>query len=112
MSDAVFKYDNCLERPFDDAAKVIRRVNFLISRYGKHEETINFKEPVSEASAIKAVEKWFNEPVTNDHWTRVQDDLFHSDREIYKIRGDCLGDCIFIETMYIQQGELSFICGS
>ena len=93
--------------------KPVNSVIFNISRYGKHTHRIDFPEPVSFADAVIEVQRFLCAPIDNDYYDRVKDDLFHNIRHFYIIRGDCLGDCKFLERVReVEPGVVKFWCGS
>ena len=68
-------------------------------------------------TAIKAVESWMSQPIQEDFWNEVKDDLFHSgdftfETKFHKIRGDCLTDAKFIEGVKVEDGVLTLTIGS
>jgi hypothetical protein len=120
-----FKYRWCL--PFDRKSRqavtemVVKKVEFDISRYGEHTETLTFHKPVSRAFAISAVEEYLSEPLDPDYYNRIRDDLFMGDIEwsqasaAYDNRGSCLTDCMFLESFdesKEEKGLFVIFCGS
>lgn len=113
-----FKYTISLGRELQ-SKKIIRVIYFSISRYGKHQERLEFPEPVSEQNAVAAVEAWLSVPLDAEHYQRVADDLFPGIESheqafaAYETRGDCLGDCSFLELIdRIGAGQYKIECGS
>lgn len=116
----IFSYENSLGREYKNE-KWIESVIFDISRYGKYTATLSFPEPVSEAEAVAAAERWLSEPFDRAYWERVGDDCFVGitsyqdalDEGHYKVRGDCLSDCVFLETVRrLSNKQISLECGS
>jgi len=93
--------------------KSVSSIIFDISRYGKHTHRIDFPQPVAFIDAILEVERFLSAPLDDAYWNQVKDDLFHNDRRYYEIRGDCLGDRRFLESVReIEPGVVTFFCGS
>ena len=115
-----FTYVNSLDREYNEEVLDVTSVTFYISRYASYEETINFDTPVSEATAIKAAEMYLSEPLTEDYYQAIKDDLFHeyewteAQREWtpYIHRGKCLTDCYFLEAIELDNGSLRLMPGS
>ena len=112
-----FKYINCLDRKYRQILKNVSEVRFDISRYGEKQRSLKFDSPVSENDAILAVEKYLSEPLTEEYYDMIKDDLFHGyswdeAKACFTYRGDCLTDCIFLEKTEIIDGTLIFFCGS
>lgn len=74
---STFVYTNCLDREYDDYVKNVEIVKFDISRYGKYEQTIAFGTPVSEKKAIETVESHLSQPLTQEYFEKIKDDIFH-----------------------------------
>ena len=113
----VFTYVNGLDREYNDKNKNITSVTFDISRYGSYTHTITFNVPVSEAVAIKAVETYLSESLTENYYQTIKDDLYHeyewSDaRGKYFCRGACLTDCRFLKMVSINNSNLQFFIGN
>ena len=96
--------------------QTITSVVFNTSRYGKYHERIHFAAPVSRAEAIEAVELWMNEPITEEYFAEVADDLYRRDRDFANcgltLRGHCLGEARYIEILSVKNGVLTITCGS
>lgn len=122
---APFRYRWCL--PFERKSRkavtemVVKKVQFGISRYGEHTETLAFHKPVSVAFAVSAVEEYLSEPLDPDYYDRIKGDLFMSEIEwkqaqkAYENRGSCLTDCIFLEGFdesKEEKGLFVLSCGS
>ena len=117
MATQQFKYKMSLDRELTEE-KYIKSVTFNISRYSAHESTITFEELVNENEAISAVEEFLSLVVTEVYFNIVKDDLF-LDAEYYLerdlsnfIRGNLLTDCIFLERIIIDDGNIFLSCGS
>lgn len=115
--DGKFNYINCLDREYLTKPLNIKCVTFNISRYGQYTYTIEFPELVSEKEAIEKMEEYMSEPLTEEYYATIVDDLFHGEsweqaREWFKCRGDCLTDCKFLESTTVEDGELTFFIGS
>ncbi len=110
-------FTNTMSRPFDNTKLVISSVTFDISRYGEYTETINFKSPVTEFEGVRAVEKFFSQPLTEVYFDKIKDDLFgdytwEEIKEEYNCKGDCMTSLEFLENTHIQNGVLTLIVGS
>lgn len=106
---------------FNSDIKYIKYIVFDISRYGKYKYTIKCKSPKTEFEAIKLVEKFLSEPITQKYFQDLQDDLFNDikfenlQENNITCKGDLLGDCIFLESITSLNGDHStvfFNCGS
>jgi hypothetical protein len=110
------QYINCLEREYEDTNACYSFVEFPISRYRKHWHTINFESPVTEKTAIKAVEEYFSQSLSDEDYEKIRKDLFMQEREYYTIRGDAIGDAKFLEDIDLKEvdGKVGFVifCGS
>lgn len=100
--------------------KNITEITFDISRFSRYKDKLIFNEPVSEAEAVKAVESYLSEPITEHYFERVKDDLFHSvsilnfDELIengFLKRGNLLTEAIFLEGIRYYNGNFSVING-
>ena len=113
-----FKCINCLGREYLTIPHNVKCVEFDISRYGQFTKSLTFDSPVSEKTAIEAVETYLSEPLTEDYFEMIKDDMFHNNlsweqaKEDYKCRGDCLTDARFLEEVSIKNGIMSFFIGS
>lgn len=113
-----FQYANYLDREYSTTSCNVNLVKFEISRYGKFEESLTFDSPVSEKTAIEAVEAYLSEPLTKLYFENIKEDMFHNDlpweeaKEYYQCRGDCLTDARFLERVYYNDGTMSFAIGS
>nr|QBK91366.1 MAG: uncharacterized protein LCPAC202_03400 [Pithovirus LCPAC202] len=110
-------FTNTMSRPWDDTKLQISSVIFGISRYGKYIETINFKSPVTEFEGVRAVEKFFSQPLTEVYFNMIKDDLFNDytweeAQEEYNCKGDCLTSLEYLENTHIQDGVLTLMVGS
>lgn len=116
----MFKYDNCLERSYDNERRNITSVEFDIGRYGDVKETFRFDNPMTEDEVITMIETYLSEPLTEAHYERVKHDLFvamqgkdlHYVSQHYQTKGDCLSDAIFLERVYIKNGKMTMSIGS
>lgn len=112
-----FKYINCLDREYSDDPCNITSVEFDISRYGKYTHTLNFDKAISEKEVITKVEEYLSEPLTEEYYSQIVDDLFHGSsyeeiKEDFLCRGHCLTDCKFLESTCVTNGKLEFFIGS
>jgi hypothetical protein len=112
-----FTYVNSLGHPYDDQELTVTSVTFYISRYATYDHTIAFDAPVTEAVAIEAVEAYLSEPITEEFYQQIKDDLFHQyewkeAQKYFECRGDCLTDCRFLERTTVNMGNLKFFIGS
>jgi hypothetical protein len=92
----------------------VKSILFYISRYGEHQHRINFDEIVSLDEAVFKVERFLSVPLDDEYYDKIKDDLFpNSKREYFEVRGDCLGDCKFLEEIKeIEPGVVWIGCGS
>lgn len=125
-----FSYDNSLDRKYDSKKKVVTSVTFNMGRYGRCNDTVKFSAPVTEKDAIKKVEEYLSKELDEDYFTLLKSkgDLFAGreisfdqfkenenefDGKFYKAcRGDCLGNCKFLEVSKVTKGNLVLECGS
>lgn len=109
----LFEYRNSLGRPYNRKNKVITSVTFPLVRWEEvnnplHRETITFSSPVTEAEAIRVAEEFLSQPLTEEYYL-VRPDYDVPWREAqseYDIRGDLLGDVIFLEEAENKNGNL------
>lgn len=108
-----FSYD----KTFDDfenqpnfKIKCVKSVTFNISRYGEFTKTIAFKEKQTQKDAIEQVEKYLSEPITESYLKKFNTALFNE--ENFKIKGELLGECKFLEDLEQKGNHLTIICGS
>lgn len=98
--------------------KNVNSVTFDISRYGKQTHTLHFKEPVAQHEAISAAERFLSEPLTEEYYNQIKDDLFNKEMSWeqakieYEHRGACLTDARFLEFVELKDGTLTLFCGS
>lgn len=90
---------------------------FEISRYGRHFHTLKLEPPRIVKNAIQLVEEYLNEPMTQEYFDTIKDDLFPGRTfRSFTVRGDALGDCRFLETIdsEITEGgrRMKLVCGS
>ena len=113
-----FRYNNCLSSVLARPVMNIHRVTFDISRYGKKTHTIHFKEPVAQHEAIRDAEEFLSQPLTEEYYNTIKNDLFdkampweHAKGQ-YEHRGACLTDARFLEFVELINGTLTLFCGS
>ena len=112
-----FKYINCLHREYSTNCHNINSVIFNISIYGKYSHMFEFPNLVCEKEAIEKVEEYLSEPLTEEYYNIIVDDLFHElpwekAKMCFIVRGDCLTDCKFLEYTKVIDGKLTFTMGS
>lgn len=109
-----FRYINSTgTESYPDTDRVVSSVIFSISRYGMHEEQIRFKENVTIKHAIEEVEKFLSEPVDEQYFDRVKNDLFDNNMDWEGLtRGDLLSDARYMEGFIVKGGVLEFHIGS
>ena len=117
MNNKQFKYINCLDREYSTNFYDITSVQFDISRYGKYTHKITFPQSVCEKEAIEKVEEYLSEPLTEEYYNNIVNDLFHEApweeaKDLFNCRGQCLTDCKFLEDVEIDNGMLTFSMGS
>lgn len=113
----LFKYTNCLDEKTVPKGKIVTKVQFDISRFCKYQHSITFNEPVSVHTAIESVEKYLSEPLTEEYYESIKDDTFHNAdwedaKMIFHCRGAVLTDAVFLETVNVKNGLLTFFIGS
>lgn len=111
-----FRYENCLTST--RTAENVTTVVFDISRYGKYTHYLLFKEPVNQQQAISKVEDFLSEPLTEEYYNQIKEDLFDDPmpfdeaKDNYENRGACLTDARFLEIANFDRGTLTLLCGS
>ena len=106
-----FKYINCMSSICLD--ENISSVVFDISRGGKYTHTIYFEKALAETHAIAAAEKFLSQPLTEDYYNAIKDDLLNDDMPWeeaqfeYEHRGACLKDCYFLENATYHHSTLT-----
>jgi hypothetical protein len=111
------EYINCLDREYDSKNKCYSFIEFAIGRYGKKWKTLEFTNLVTEKDAIKAAEDYLNQPIDDDHFNIIKNDVFpKSVRDDFETRYDVLGDCRFLENVKNENRDNKFgimiECGS
>jgi len=114
-----FRYTLSLDRPLR-TTPTVRCIEFAISRYGKHHESIAFDPPVNEQQAVAAVEAYLSAPIDAAHYARVQGDLSAAYKALsldeiqvrLPTRGHCLGGCTFLEALVRRGATVVIECGS
>lgn len=107
-------YINSLDRKYDEKVVRINAVTFPLSRYGKHQHTIEFAQPVTESAAIAAAENFLEQKPSEATLAKIKSDLYPG-TDLSKIKSytDCLSSCIFLEEIRQQSpGHIVLICGS
>ena len=125
MESEPFKYIVSLDRNYDYKKRKILSIKFPTSEYAQgmhnenHYQTIIFDSPKTEPEAIKAIEEYLNEPMTEEYFnTKVKDgDGHHFEnwekaKKLYKVRGDCIENHRFLEEMYYDSHQVTISCGS
>lgn len=116
-----FVYTKCLDKNRKTLNTLEARctdIRFDISRYGQYTHTIGFAIPISVRQAIKAVEEYLSEPLTQEYYDKIKDDLFCDGEEweeakkYFKCKGDCLTDCKFLEEILFDDTIAVICCGS
>jgi len=101
-------------KDYDNIVKNINKVTFETeNERERNTETISFNGYVTLKFAIETVEKYLSEPMTEEFFRKN----IQSYESIYNIKdfnckGQILGSKIFIEKIFINNGELTFFCGS
>lgn len=91
-----------MSAPLSSTQNVLSVV-YPISRYQAVEGTITFTEPVSEVTAVKAVELVLSEPLTEKYFEVVKSDSawanesWEQARREVQLKGDILGDVKSLE---------------
>jgi hypothetical protein len=111
-----FSYHLSTPKPLDQVQRKCVTITFDVGRYGINTHTMVFETKVTEVEAVRAVERWLSQPMTVEHLERLieDNDLFDSDATLqdYPIRGDALGDCIYLESVICDEGHITLLCGS
>ena len=114
------QYRNSLDRKYDEK-RCITNVEFAIGRYNNLYQFIEFNVLVSEKEAVEFVEKYLSEPMIKPYYDMLYEkgDLFYENnpwekaKEVMKIRGDALGNSIFIKDITIYKGSnMEISCSS
>lgn len=99
----------------DEKRKNVTGVIFETGRYGINTKQINM-EKTTERGAIRAVEEWLSEPLSEEELKELKEtgDVFDKNKKLeeYKCRGDALGDCIYLEEIVREGSVIELICGS
>lgn len=121
MSSFKYNYPDDKSKLFDYKTSNVVKIIFDISRFGKYKESITFDKPVSKLIAVNAVEKFLSEPFDINYFDKIKDDLLfdkweHIIESYYNedgvlLRGDILGDCIYIDKLEEKEpGVIVIIC--
>lgn len=102
-------------RKFHSTRDVIEII-FDISRYGRHTKSLTV-DKCSDFEAVEIVEDYMSQPMTLEYYESIKDDLFFGFQfDEFKVRGDALGDCKFLEKIKSSECEggrkIVLICGS
>jgi hypothetical protein len=109
-----FTFENLMNRPFSEEP-TIRSISFPISRFGLHIKTIGFIKPVNEEDALKAVLAYLNQPLTQEHWSLVRDDIsywaysWERIERMFQTRGSLLCSYRFLRDIVGSAGEAHLI---
>ena len=111
-----WRFRNCLRRPFDEEDACVSGIAFPISRHSEFEHQIYFQEPVSEAAAIGAAERFLSVDYDEEYYERIKRDLFFNPKvqatgECYSfaeitemtsssMRGSLLSDLKYVDCIY------------
>jgi len=112
-----FKYTDCLGGNTRLRNELCTHIKFDISRYGKHTHTLVFDKAMTINQAIKKAEEYLSEPLTEEYYNNIKDDLFNcegweEDKKYFKCRGNCLTDAKFLENVTWHDGVPIIECGS
>jgi len=104
-----FRYGNSLGRSYA-REPTYYTVTFPISRYGPHQQTLCFREALSERDAVEEAEEFLSAPLTEEYFHLIQMDMHHhltweAARETFTTRGDCLCGAVFIERAEAPEGR-------
>jgi hypothetical protein len=92
--------------------KIVSGVLFYSSRYGHEEQKITFDEPQTVQCALDAVESFLSKSITEEYFNENSKGYHTFEQMAGKPRGALLGGAIFLERLYVEDGLLSFGCGS
>lgn len=101
-----FEYIKICE--LDDKEKVVTSISFPISPDRKMSKELKWTSPVSCDEAIKNVEAWFNEPLTEEYFNQLKDNLLykrkwsHYNNGLY-CRGSLLGGLRIINAVFLSK---------
>jgi hypothetical protein len=94
----------------------VRGVRFAQGRYHKNLVKMEFARPMNWQDALQVVERYLAQPLTPEHFQKLANsgDLFPSSLpEDFKVIGDCLGDCKFVDSLNVSSsGIMEIECGS
>lgn len=113
-----FKFNNSLDRDYNNSVKNIKSITFDISRHGKYTKTLVFENEKDEKEAIKEVERYLSKSFDEEYFNTISDDLFGNytyakckETNFFR-RGDLIGSSIFIESLDFTDGNVYINCGS
>jgi hypothetical protein len=119
---APFHYTNWLtaegKTPYDTTTRNVYEVEFPITAYGEVVETARWKQPVTQAQAIAAVERYLSQPLTDAYFEtlREQADLnmtWPEAKKDFPRRADLLGGHVFLESADVDKnGKMELITGT
>lgn len=100
----------------ENTQKNVKSVTFGVSRYGKYICTLSFDDFLTEAEAVKKVEEYLSNPLTESYYNDVKDDLFFDSYDNYKSGDACygtlLGDARFLEGLRRKDDKIFIVTGS
>ncbi len=106
-----FHYANSLEGEFFEE-KCVSNVKFAIDRHHIFFQEIEFKVLVSKRKAVEVIECFLSKPMTKDYYDVLfeEGEPWEKAKKTMKIKGDALGDAMFIEQITIDEnGNMEFL---
>jgi hypothetical protein len=118
-AERAWTYDNSTgDEDYDNTKSCVKEVQFNISRYGKFKHRIVFDNPVTVRQAVREVEWYLSQPLTQDYYEPMVWDTFHEmsweeASKSFKWRGDCLTSARYLEGIDVSsKGIMTLAIGS
>jgi hypothetical protein len=71
-----FTFQNNLERRLEEEAREFVQIVFDVTPFGKYQQIFRFATPMSELEAVRLVEKFLSEELTEEYYNRYHDDTY------------------------------------
>lgn len=112
------EYAHIIQMRADPTLHRICSITFNVGRYGTFKHTISFLQPCEMTihRALRKVEKWLTNPLSNADYERLRaswdlEDMDPQHRSLYMLRGDCLGSAKIIDDIKIDsEGNMRILC--